>query len=118
MYSSEDTLYGKLDDDIHLAGNDSPVLNPLAAIGITAEQGHKHIGRPAASISARTKHAKAETMSGTYSPRLWRNSVYAPGSVDGLYGPKTSAAVTAFQSAAGIKADGIVGPQTRKALQK
>ena len=32
--------------------------------------------------------------------------------VDGDYGPATTAAVTAVQSAAGVTADGIVGPQT------
>jgi peptidoglycan hydrolase-like protein with peptidoglycan-binding domain len=32
--------------------------------------------------------------------------------VDGAYGPATAAAVSAVQSAAGVPADGIVGPQT------
>jgi hypothetical protein len=31
---------------------------------------------------------------------------------DGIYGPKTTAAVKRFQSAYGIRADGIAGPQT------
>ena len=36
--------------------------------------------------------------------------------VDGLYGPRTKAAVTRFQAAARVGVDGIVGPQTRRAL--
>ena len=35
---------------------------------------------------------------------------------DGIYGPKTRAAVKAFQERHGLVADGIVGPQTRAAL--
>ena len=41
---------------------------------------------------------------------------YDPGKIDGIDGPNTQAAVKAFQEAAGIGADGKVGPITRKAL--
>lgn len=42
---------------------------------------------------------------------------YDAGNVDGKFGDKTTAAVTAFQTAEGLKVDGKVGPQTRAALQ-
>ena len=42
---------------------------------------------------------------------------YSPGKIDGDYGPSTQAAVEKFQTSAGIKADGIVGPETLKALE-
>lgn len=37
--------------------------------------------------------------------------------VTGYFGPKTEAAILAFQDASGIKADGIVGRKTKEALQ-
>lgn len=41
---------------------------------------------------------------------------YYQGNADGIYGPLTESAVKQFQQMAGIKVDGIVGPQTRGAL--
>lgn len=41
-----------------------------------------------------------------------------PGTADGLFGAKTKAAVEAFQKKAGLDSDGIVGPNTVKALKQ
>lgn len=41
---------------------------------------------------------------------------FDPGPIDGIFGPKTLAAVKAFQTEAGISVDGIVGPQTTGAM--
>lgn len=37
---------------------------------------------------------------------------YDPGAIDGADGPKTRAAVKAFQQSEGLEPDGIAGPQT------
>lgn len=44
--------------------------------------------------------------------RALANAGFNPGSVDGKMGPKTQQAIKQFQTAEGLKADGVVGPQT------
>ncbi|MBT8213728.1 MAG: peptidoglycan-binding protein [Acidimicrobiia bacterium] len=39
-----------------------------------------------------------------------------PGPADGIFGPKTAAAVKQFQEKAGLDADGIAGPKTMAAM--
>ena len=41
---------------------------------------------------------------------------FDPGKADGIYGPRTSMAVSAFQVVAGIQVDGVVGPITKNKL--
>src|SRR5712691_3755369 len=41
---------------------------------------------------------------------------FDPGEIDGQWGRRTIAAVKAFQQARGLEVDGIVGPQTARAL--
>jgi lysozyme family protein len=48
--------------------------------------------------------------------KLLRDAGLSPGSVDGIFGGKTEAAVREFQQASGLEADGVVGPRTWDAL--
>lgn len=49
--------------------------------------------------------------------RLLINAGYLSGSIDGMFGSGTRAAVSAFQRDQGLDADGIVGPRTWAALE-
>jgi transcriptional regulator with XRE-family HTH domain len=48
---------------------------------------------------------------------LLRRAGFSPGVVDGIYGPRTEAAVKDLQHRAGLPPDGIVGPHTWKVLR-
>jgi len=48
--------------------------------------------------------------------RALQDAGFPPGPIDGVFGPRTQAAVMGFQKQAGITADGIVGSQTTQAL--
>ena len=50
--------------------------------------------------------------------RRLANAGYAPGPIDGRYGPRTEQAVSGFQAARGLGVDGIAGPLTLAALRK
>ncbi len=48
--------------------------------------------------------------------RALQNAGFNPGALDGSFGAGTEAAVLAFQRSEGLAADGIVGPDTARAL--
>ena len=77
------------------------IAPPLLALALAA---------PAAGAAADARIAALQVA-------LRANGVY-DGSVDGLSGPQTEHAVRAIQVRAKITVDGVVGPETRKALGK
>jgi peptidoglycan hydrolase-like protein with peptidoglycan-binding domain len=50
--------------------------------------------------------------------RMLLSRDYEVGEIDGVFGPKTKAAVNAFQSDHGLDVDGIVGPKTWDSLRQ
>lgn len=64
------------------------------------------------------RDAQHEVVSGRHVDNLQgllkgtRNPAWDPGPIDGLGGPRTKAAVVAFQRANGLEPDAIVGPLT------
>jgi hypothetical protein len=70
-------------------------------------------------MAARYLHVTSPLMTGREVLRIQEKLTllgYAPGPLDGEYGPATSAAITAYQRDNGLEVDGVVGPETRKAL--
>ena len=49
--------------------------------------------------------------------RTLRRKGYAPGPVDGLFGPRTERAVRRFQDRHRLATDGVVGPRTLRSLR-
>ena len=85
----------------------------LAALGL-------YSGGTTTTATTTTTAAASTTASGGYDTTqlqtALQNAGYSVGNIDGVYGARTDSAVRAFQAAAGLKVDGIVGPATLAAL--
>ena len=91
--------------------------NGLKADGVVGAQTKRALGitTPAPAAAKGTAAGKFNETVRIAQQKLKQWSYYK-GAVDGLYGPRTGQAVRDFQRKNGLAADGIIGPQTRKAL--
>ena len=95
--------------------------NGLAADGIVGEKTREKLFKKETQVLSRLLKQKSPTLKGDDVKMLQTAlvnrgfSVGASG-IDGSYGPATKRAVTAFQRANGLAADGIVGRKTAEAL--
>jgi len=107
---------------VHAKGRDVGVVRePLGATG------WNRFGRLKCWGGAQSAAVYSRLLKNKGKPYIKGDDVYAvqralenkgcdTGGIDGVYGPKTEKAVTAFQQIAGLAVDGIVGPKTWAAL--
>ncbi|WPB77391.1 peptidoglycan-binding protein [Archangium violaceum] len=74
--------------------------------------------RAAAAAAPPTLRLNAKGAAVTTLQNKLKAAGFNPGTIDGQFGPKTLAAVKAFQKAKGLESDGVVGPKTWNALNK
>jgi len=88
-------------------------LIAILALGLT-------LPGPAAAAAATAPVLKPGSANGDVWDVQYRLNVLGlyTDTLDGVYGPKTAAAVRSFQARYGLAADGIVGPSTWRALRK
>jgi len=75
-----------------------------------------YVDRPFTTVSAASYRWGSRGSTVTEIQRRLKNWGYYDGAVDGIYGYRTYIAVRRFQSKNGLRVDGIVGPQTLRAL--
>ena len=88
----------------------------IATTAICAVLLYGGIGKSAdAADAASYKQGSTGTVVKTIQTKL-KNWGYYTGSIDGIYGAKTTAAVKYFQKTNGLTVDGVVGPKTAAAM--
>ena len=105
-----------LADGKYLTATNTHLTGDTSTIGVTPITGQV--------LGAESFQFTAKLMKGSKGTQVvelqkfLNNAGYDCGTADGSFGPKTESAVISFQSTNNLDADGIVGPQTRVALNK
>lgn len=110
---------------VELAGAWNAALHPRVAAGASnggqfgSKAAQQPGGKKAPTPSNRHPVGRGETGKRVSDLQARLNALGAkpPLKIDGKFGPKTLAAVRAFQAAHGLKVDGLVGPKTTAALR-
>jgi cell wall-associated NlpC family hydrolase len=102
---------------VHAKGRDYGVIREALSKGGWNRFGRlKCFGEPAAPVYTRALKNKGKPYMCGDDVRAVQAALeaagFSPDGVDGSYGPKTEAAVKAYQAANGLEADGIAGPKT------
>jgi hypothetical protein len=90
-----------------------PVTAPTATTTPPVTQAQPALTAPSAPLKPGDHGARVKVLQ-----RALARLGYSPGTIDGQYGPSTTQAVSRFQRASGLTADGIVGPKTLRALTR
>ena len=88
-----------------------PPVIPMPPIGVVPPVEPPVVERPTLRLGSTGYHVVALQ-------QLLNDHGYLKDGIDGIFGVKTEAAVKKFQSAQGLKVDGIVGPKTWAALME
>jgi peptidoglycan hydrolase-like protein with peptidoglycan-binding domain len=92
--------------------------NRVQVLEADTQSGAPRSGEPSLSLAGGREavSADAKNMSKKDIQKALKNAGYYEGPVDGKIGPKTRAAIMAFQGDKGLKEDGIPGSQTKEKL--
>ncbi len=103
-----------------VAREDAKTLAVTRAVAMATEEAQRDAKRTARAAARELADEQARldqiAENKTYQERLEELDYY-DGAIDGDVGPKTTAAVTAFQEVNGLKVDGVIGDQTIAALE-